>query len=126
MALENISEVANITLNPFDLGFWTGLSPEIASKISSLITILQITGIVIVGYIIFLIIKWIFSVRRHKKISKIYRKVNEIDRKLDLLLAKSRLREIEKKVKETPMQRKRGLFHKLLFKKRKKKLKNKR
>jgi hypothetical protein len=62
------------------------LSPELVSRIDSLVTLLKITGIVIIGYIVFLIIRWFFGIRRHRRINKIYRKVYEIDQKLDVLL----------------------------------------
>ena len=64
------------------------LPPEIISRIESLITILKITGFIIIGYIIFLFVKWFLAWKRNREINKIYKKVYDIDRKIDVLLRK--------------------------------------
>ena len=77
------------------------LPAEIVSKIGGLVTVLKAAGIILIGYLIFLLIKGFLSFRRHKKISKIYKKVHEIDEKLDLLLShkKSGTKKRKKKTK---------------------------
>ncbi len=98
-------------ISGFDIlneSFWSNLPPELISKITGLVTILKVTGVVVIGYIIFLIIKWILGIRRYKKISVIYKKVNIIDKKLDLLLGKRKLEELkETEIKETKKEKKR-------------------
>ncbi len=77
------------------------LPPELISRIESLVTLLKITGIVIIGYIIFLLLRWIFSIRRHRKITKIYKKVYDIDKKLDVLLKRKPVKEPVKKANKS-------------------------
>jgi len=99
MGIDNISEIigeANISINPLDMDFWASASPEFYSKIMSLMTILKIVGIVILAYIVFMIIRWFFGIRRHRKVNFIYKRVNIIDKKLDLLLGKRKIEGLEK------------------------------
>ncbi len=70
----------------------SNFSPEIVSKISGLIIVLKTAGIIFIGYLIFLIIKGILNYRRNKKISKMYYKINEIDKKLDVLLGEEKIK----------------------------------
>jgi uncharacterized membrane protein YciS (DUF1049 family) len=105
---------------------------EISSKLSSLITILQIAGLVLIGYIIFLIIKMFFRWRRHVKIDKTYELVKKVNHKLDILLEnheeyKKILKKEEKKEEKTKVVKKSpiskifsGLFKKNKRKKSKK------
>jgi hypothetical protein len=95
------------------------LSPELVSRIDSLVTLLKITGIVIIGYIVFLIIRWFFGIRRHRRINKIYRKVYEIDQKLDVLLKRKLVKEDKKLVEKRKDEGKPGFINRL-FKKNKK------
>lgn len=79
------------------------LPSELISKVAGLITILKAAGIIFICYIIFKIIKGIFDIKRNIKITKTYEKVNEIDRKLNLLLGKKGIKEnkeIDKKSKK--------------------------
>ena len=91
-----------VPLNNFNL---TDLPPEIISKISGLITILKAAGIVFIGYIVFLIVKWVLGIKRYRNIKQIYKKVNEIDRKLDLLL-KNKIKKEETKKRRKKKQNK--------------------
>lgn len=127
--LSNISKVINISgvtksLNPLDSDFLANLPPELMSKITGLITILKVTGIAIIIYIIILIIKWFFNIRRNIRINKIYKKIEIIDKKLDLLLEKKKIKDLEKnKPKEKKEdskkeEKKKGFFK--IFKKKKK------
>ena len=72
------------------------LPPELISKAGGLITLLKAAGVLFIIYIIFLIIKSIFDIRRNIRIAKTYHKVNEIDRKIDLLLEKKGIKETDK------------------------------
>ena len=85
------------------------LSPELISKISGLITILKTAGIIFIGYIIFLLLRWIFTFKRYRITRKLSYKVDEIDRKLNILLRGRKVeihkekiskKEIEKKTKK--------------------------
>ncbi len=64
------------------------LPPEITSKINFLVDLAKVIGIVFLIYIIFLIIRSIMNIIRDRRIKKIYKKVYEIDEKLDKLLGK--------------------------------------
>lgn len=116
MALENITN----TINPLNNNIWSNLPPEILAPFEKLITILQIAGVIVLIYILFLLIKGILGWRRNIKIDKTYEKVLEIDKKLDELLKRTTKKEkIEKK------ERKPGFFTRLFRKKEIKKDKKK-
>jgi|TARA_B100001971_G_scaffold205906_1_gene224000 hypothetical protein len=87
---------------PLNSSFYTEIPPEIVSRLGGLITILKAAGIIFIAYIAFLVIRWIFSIKGYKRTKKIEKRVNEIDRKLDLLLkGKTLVRErVEKKLKK--------------------------
>jgi hypothetical protein len=96
------------------------LPAEVISNLQVMATILKAAGIIFIIYIIFLIIKGIWNVRRGIKIGRIYRKVNELDRKVDILLAHERLRVKEKELLE--LKEEEEGFLKRLFKSKKKRL----
>ena len=115
MGLEEVIGL-NGNLNASNTTILNLLPTEILTKLEGLITILKITSIVVIGYVIFLIIKWFLSIKRHRKINKIYKRVNEIDAKLDILLKRKPVKDeklvekkIEKKVKKKGFL---GLFRK--------------
>jgi len=115
MAVENITDIVISAFDPVGLNNIT-LPPEIIAPFSKLITILQILGIVVVAYILFIIIKGILTYNRNKKIDITYGKVLEIDKKLDLILSKKEKTEIKKSDKNP------GFFARLFgFNKEKKK-----
>ena len=83
------------------------LPPELISKIGGLIVILKAAGIIFIAYVAFLIIKWFFSIRTTRRVNKIHKKVKIIDKKLDVLLGKKRLKELEdKKLEDTKKEKK--------------------
>ena len=112
MGLNDVLKVNGYVINNSNASILDFLPPELISRIDNLVTLLKITGIVIIAYIAFLIIRWFFSIRRHRKISKIYRKVYEIDRKLDFLLRRKQVKEIKK-----PFEKKDSLINRLFNKK---------
>ena len=63
------------------------LPPDIINGIGTVVSILKIIGIIFIIYLVFLIIKSISNMIANRRIKKIYKKVNEIDEKLDLLLS---------------------------------------
>jgi len=71
--------------------FIEGLSPMISDKFSSLITIFKAVGIVLLIYIIFLILKALFSWRAAHRLKIIARNVEEINEKLDVLIKKPKI-----------------------------------
>ncbi|MFA5259394.1 MAG: hypothetical protein WC979_04490 [Candidatus Pacearchaeota archaeon] len=79
-ALANISN--NLTLKD--------LPPELLGNITSLITIIKTIGIVVIIYLIFWVINSIVAMIQNRRIKKIYKNVNEINKKLDILLKKSK------------------------------------
>lgn len=120
MGLDDILGFNDI-LNNTNASIWEVFPPELISGIESLITILKITGIVIIGYVVFLVIRWVFGIKRHRKINKIYKKVYEIDRKLDVLVgAKGRKEKVEKAEKKKEKKKKKGFLKKLFVKRKKK------
>lgn len=114
MALENITNV----INPLNNNIWSNLPPEILAPFERLITILQVAGVIILIYILFLLIKGILGWRRNIRIDKTYEKVLEIDKKLDDLLRRTAKKE---KISE----KKPGFFARLFGKKEIKKAKKK-
>ncbi len=118
MGLDDVLEINGQVINNTNASILEFFPPELVSRIESLVTILKITGIIIIGYVVFLIVRWIFGIRRHRKITKIYSKVKEIDRKVDILL---RRKEIPK-IKKFEIKKKQGLVARL-FKKRNKQIK---
>lgn len=90
------------------------LLPPILDKISPLITIFKAVGIAVLVYIIFLIIKAFLGWRTASKIRKIDKNVEQINRKLDVLVGAKGHRE---KVKKESLLKK--LFKKSKKKKRK-------
>lgn len=64
-----------------------------------LIKIFQFTGIAIIIYLIFLIVKGIFQYRYTRRISAIAKNVEEINKKMDLFLEKTNEIKKEKKKK---------------------------
>ena len=98
MALENITNL----VNPLNNNLWSNLPPELLVPFQKLITILQVVGIVIIVYVLYLLIKGILNWRRNKRIDITYEKVLGIDRKLDELLKRTKKKEnvIEKKEKK--------------------------
>lgn len=109
MALENITDM----INPLSGDLWGNLPPEILAPFERLITILQIAGVVILIYILFLLIKGILGWRRNRRIDITYEKVLEIDKKLDELLKRTAKKEkaLEKQEK------KKGFFARLFGRK---------
>ena len=104
MGVENLDILNGTELNS---SFFEVLPPEIISKIGGLITILKAAGIVFIAYMIFWIIRWILGFKRNRRINKTYKKVKIIDKKVDVLLGKKRLKELEdKKLEDTKKEKK--------------------
>ena len=104
----------------------TGLPPEIISRIGGLITLLKAAGIIFIGYVIFLVIRWILNFKRYRTIRKMNKKMDIIDKKLDILLGKKKLDELKlNDPAEKEHKKKKGVFGKLFGKKEKKKPKKK-
>ena len=64
------------------------LTPTIMAKLAPFITILKGVGIAILAYIVYLIIRWIYNYRHRRRLKDVAKMVHEIDRKLDILLAR--------------------------------------
>ena len=94
----DISNFTNLTGGTFD-DVITTLPPEILAPLESLLFILKTVGIIAVIYFIILIISAILNIRRSLKIKKIYKKVYEIDDKLDKILSKIDKKEHDSKKK---------------------------
>jgi len=77
------------------------ISEKVISSISPLVTIFKVVGIAVLVYVIFLIIKALFRWRTMSKIGKISKNVEQINRKLDILIKrKSELKESKGKLEE--------------------------
>ena len=78
------SSNSSILLKDFiKTSFWENAPPEISKIFFNLMSILKIAGIVFIIYIIFLILKAIYSLRTTHRINVTYKKVLEIDKKLN-------------------------------------------
>ncbi len=75
------------------------LSAYILDKMSPLVTIFKVVGVLILIYVIFLIIRGIFRWKTAYDIGRISRNVEEINEKLDALIKKPTARE-KRKVKK--------------------------
>jgi hypothetical protein len=114
MGLSDVLGLNGNVLNSSNASIIGSLPGEVISKVEGLITVLRVAGIIFIAYIVFLIIRWFFGIRRHRKINKIYKKVNIVDKKLDVLLGKKRLEELEKVV-ETKKEKKPEKKEKISF-----------
>jgi uncharacterized membrane protein YciS (DUF1049 family) len=79
-AVDNLSEL-----------IWV-LPPEIAIRMDSLITILKAVGVFAIAYIVYLIVMGMLGFRSRNRVKAIERKVNAIDKKLDNVLKKSKVK----------------------------------
>jgi|GEM_PF-1436457 len=62
------------------------VSPELAASFGTLITILKAAGVAFIVYTAYLVAKSILNFRNRNSIKRIEKKVDEIDRKLGLIL----------------------------------------
>ena len=62
------------------------LSPELTARMGSLITIFKAVSIAFVAYVIYLLVKAVLTWKTNRRVGKIEKKVNSIDKKLDILL----------------------------------------
>ncbi len=78
----------DIPINTTELGdeVINKVMPLVLDKLSPLITLFKVVGIAILVYILFLIIKTLFKLRTSFKISKIAKNVEQINKKLDILI----------------------------------------
>ncbi len=83
-----MGEVISWLLHPYETAtaVLTGLPPSLVGKVGGLISILQAIGIALLAYIIFLAIKGVLTFKRLKKISNIESKLEELDKKIDVLI----------------------------------------
>ncbi|MBT4135662.1 hypothetical protein HOD75_02710 [archaeon] len=84
----------------FALNETTVLSPEFIATVDSLITVIQAIGILFLIYVLYVIIMGIMNIWRGRKLNKVYKKVNGIDKKLDILLKAHKNEEKLKKDKK--------------------------
>jgi hypothetical protein len=94
----NVSEIKNIFLT--NSSIFQNLPPELVAKLNGLIIIVKAIGIIFILYLVFLIVKSIFGIRRNMRINKTYYKVNEISDKLDILLKNRGMKKIKKEILE--------------------------
>lgn len=66
--------------------FISMLPPNIVEKIGGFIIILKAVGIALIVYVIYIIVMGFFSYRRMKRMKHIEKKINSMDRKLNILL----------------------------------------
>ena len=60
--------------------------PAILERFGFLITILKVTGVVFIVYVIYIIVKGVLKFKDRKRLKIIEKKVLEIDKKLDKLI----------------------------------------
>lgn len=68
------------------------IPPDVLSSLETLILIIKAAGVVLIIYIIFLIIKGYFDIKKSIRIKYIFEKVNEINEKIDKLLSNKNLK----------------------------------
>ena len=74
-----------------------GISPMLSDKLSPLVTIFKAVGIALLIYIIFLILKALFSWRASHRLKIIAKNVEEINEKMDVLIKKPKIEKSKKK-----------------------------
>lgn len=84
----NISEIRGVAPNISVKDVLSGLPPDIALSLGTLITILKAVGIIFLIYLVFLIVRSILNIIEKRRIKKIYATVMEMDKKLDMLVKK--------------------------------------
>jgi hypothetical protein len=85
--------------------------PKIIPNFDKILFFVKAVGILFIIYFIYIIVKGFFGIRRNRRIDKMYNKVNEIDRKIDLIFQKlhlknSEVKEDEKKSKKKSREKK--------------------
>ncbi|MBR9705929.1 hypothetical protein GOV14_02740 [Candidatus Pacearchaeota archaeon] len=99
------------------------VTPDLASSFAGLLTILKAAGLIFIIYLIFVIVRGIFQIRRNMRITKMYHKVYEIDEKVDVLIEHNEIsleilkRKLNARAKapEKPRKRHHGFLYKLFF-----------
>ena len=87
-----VEEVSNVTGDVAEQVY-----ASVLQNLSPLITIFKAVGIVVLGYLVYLLIKGVLGWRHRNRVKNIEKKVNEIDRKLDELLKKDKKEKKRKK-----------------------------
>ncbi len=64
----------------------TQISPDLASRIGGLITIIQAVGIAFIIYVAYLVIKTVYNWKNRNSVKNIEQKIIEMDEKIDRLL----------------------------------------
>ena len=83
-----------------DPNFLKALPPELVSGVKGILVILTTIGILVIIYFVFLIVTAIMNFIRNIRIGKIYKKVNEMDEKLNFLVNREKDKELsEEKLK---------------------------
>lgn len=85
---ESSSEIARL--------FWENMPFQFNSGLSTMLTLAKTIGVVFLIYLVFLIIKSIVNIRQALRMKLIAKNVEEINKKLDLLV-KSKTHELTKK-----------------------------
>ena len=116
MAIGEIKEVIKAFTNSSALD---AIEPSLTGLVGGLITIIKAIGIVVLIYLIFLIVRWFFTLKRYRIIKRMDKKVDEINLKLDLLLTKSKQEEVKKEISEKTKKEKKKTFLNKIFKKEK-------
>jgi hypothetical protein len=88
----NVSSIINGSIIP------SSITDKVTNDINIIMLVLKAIGVLIIIYIIFLVVKWISDFIRNRRIGKIYQKVNEMDKKLDIILERTKIR-VDKKEK---------------------------
>ena len=91
--------IENVVENLSMVDLLASMPPEVASLFKWVGPLVKTAGILFIIYIIVLIIQGILGIRRNIRIKKIYKKVNEIDKKMDKLLGGEKPRKKKAKKK---------------------------
>jgi hypothetical protein len=94
-----VEEITN--LSDLQIGLTDILPTELVGQIDKLVFISKIAVYIVIGYIIFLLIKNFYGWRRGRRINKMYHKIDDIDRKLDMLIKVNKKIEVVEEKKES-------------------------
>jgi len=82
--MANLTDVKEVVLKPIDI--FSSLPESMTSGLEFIIKLGKIAGILIIIYVIFIIIKALLSLGKAHRIKKISNNVEEISKKLDILI----------------------------------------
>ena len=88
----NISNVKDVIVT--QESFFRNLPPELVVKMSGLIGIFKIAGILFIIYLVIVIVGIVMGILRDRRIKRTYRIVKELEEKINFLVEREKNREL--------------------------------